>query len=568
MEALAHVPTRFHADPGADAGPDGPTGPVMVTALALPWGQTVALNWWGDTVAFDRGSVDTTGAPGRVKFLRDHTPAGSHLMGVVADWSDRADGLHAAVAIPREETADPETGRALRHMRSGLRDGVSVRVEWGDDGETVTPVPGTRGASHHQVHAGARIVELSSVVLPRFDDARVTGVAASAPEEPEEPDDDPEEPDEPEEEEMTDTATLPAAAADPDELARADAHRRTLAATVNGGPPARARAPRHVSFGAFAYAVAAGQVDAAERAQVANSLIAALVDETTGDIGGLVPDTWLRTVIQLVMGSMPTVDAFSRQSLPGTGMTVHIPVVTVLPSVTLQAGEKTAIGSGKLTTTPTAFPVETFAGGQDVSIQAITRSDPSYLTLLMQGFAVEMALTLEQAVSTALVAAAPAGPTWPATQADIADPFVDVAAAMLGTLGRTPDVAVLSTDTWAHMAKSKDSTGRYLFPALGAVNAPGTTDITSTTASVHGLTYYVAPKLPAATAIVGVREAFVTMIGAPIVLGPVDNVAMAGRDVGLATMAAFGATDTRGLSKITGTLPAPSAAAARSTSSK
>jgi HK97 family phage major capsid protein len=453
-------------------------------------------------------------------------------------------------------------------MRSGLRDGVSVRVEWGDDGETVTPVPGTRGASHHQVHAGARIVELSSVVLPRFDDARVTGVAASAPEEPEEPDDDPEEPDEPEEEEMTDTATLPAAAADPDELARADAHRRTLAATVNGGPPARARAPRHVSFGAFAYAVAAGQVDAAERAQVANSLIAALVDETTGDIGGLVPDTWLRTVIQLVMGSMPTVDAFSRQSLPGTGMTVHIPVVTVLPSVTLQAGEKTAIGSGKLTTTPTAFPVETFAGGQDVSIQAITRSDPSYLTLLMQGFAVEMALTLEQAVSTALVAAAPAGPTWPATQADIADPFVDVAAAMLGTLGRTPDVAVLSTDTWAHMAKSKDSTGRYLFPALGAVNAPGTTDITSTTASVHGLTYYVAPKLPAATAIVGVREAFVTMIGAPIVLGPVDNVAMAGRDVGLATMAAFGATDTRGLSKITGTLPAPSAAAARSTSSK
>jgi HK97 family phage major capsid protein len=560
--SLAHVPTRFELDAPAEGAE--PAGPVMVTALALPWGATVALNWFGDTVAFDRGSVDLSGDAGRVKFLRDHIAAGSHLMGVVTDWADRPDGLHAAVAIPREELADPETGRALRHMRSGLRDGVSVRVEWDDDGETVTPIPGSRFGTHHQVHAGARIVELSSVVLPRFDDARLTGVAASRdPDElpDDEPDDEPDDDelvDEPGEDTMTDTVT---ASVDPDELARADAHRRTLAATVNGGPPPARRGSRHPSVGAFAYAVAAGQVSADERAQVANTLAAALVDETTADIAGLVPDAWLRNVVQLVAANMPTVEAFSRLPLPDTGMTVHIPVVTVLPTIALQAAEKGQIASGKTTVVGTPYPVRTFAGGEDVSIQAITRSDPSYLSLLMNGYAVVMAQQIEAAVAAAVVAAAPAGPTWPAGQADMADPFVDVAAAMLGALGRMPDVAVVSTDTWAHMAKIKDTTGRYLFPTLGPVNAPGTSDITSTSGAVHGLTYYVSPALASSTAIVGVREAFVTMLGSPIVLGPVDNVAQAGRDVGLAVMGAFGATDTRGLSKITGTLPVPSAAA-------
>jgi len=570
MQALAHVPTLFHAelDPPVDDG-GGPTGPIVLTALALPWGRTVALNWWGDTVAFDRGAVDTSGAPGRVKFLRDHVPAGSHLMGVVTDWSDRVDGLHAAVAVPREELADPNTATALRHMRSGLRDGVSVRVEWGDD-ETVTAVPGARGAEHHQVHGGARIVELSSVVLPRWDDARVTAVAAAAADPPDpdpddpDPDDDDSDPDDPDEETMP-TDTVSATATDPDELARADAHRRTLSATVNGRPDPPRRA-RHPSFGAFAYAVAEGSVTGDERGAVGRSMAAALVDETTGDLTGLIPDAWIRTVIQVVQANMPTVEAFSRIALPDTGMTVHIPVVTVLPAVAAQATEKGAVASGKMTVGPVAYPVHTYAGGQDVSIQALLRSDPSYLTLLMQGFAVSMAQQLELAVAAAVVAAAPAGPVWPATQADMADPFIDAAAAMLAALGRMPEVAVVSADTWAHMAKVKDSTGRYLFPTLGPVNAAGTTDITTTTGSVHGLSYYVAAGLPAATAVVGVREAFVSMIGSPVVLGPVDNVAQAGRDVGIAVMAAFGATDTRGLAKITGTLPTPTAAANRSSS--
>jgi HK97 family phage major capsid protein len=551
----------------AAADLDGP--PVVITAVALPWDRTVPLNWWGDTVAFDQGSVDTSGDPARVPFLRDHVGAGTHLMGTVTGWSDRPDGLHAAAAVPRAELAEPETARALRQIRSGIRNGVSVRVEWSDENSTRTPINGSRYAEHHQVHAGARISELSSVVLPRFDDARVTGVAAAAltadtPPDPADDDDDdvdvdPTEeattqPDDPGEPDMTDTAT-----ADLDlEAARLATHRQVLAASVAGADRRPVvRDTRHL--GQFAWDLLRDGPGAARDAAM-RQLAAALTDEISSDVPGLVHDVWISTVTQIVASTSPTVQAFRRIPLPDTGMTVNLPVVRNMPPLGQQTTEKSAVASGKLDVTPATFPVNTYAGGQDISLATLMRSDPSYMTIVMAAWATEMAGQMEQFAATTIAAGATAGPNWPTGITDIADPFITVAGSLLTAIGRLPEVAVLAVDVWETMAKAKDTQGRYLFPSLGPVNAAGTVDATAASGSVRGLTYFVSNQLPAGTAVVGVPEAFTSLIGAPIMLGPVDNVAQAGRDVGVAVFAACGVVDQRGVYSITGTLPTPTAA--------
>jgi HK97 family phage major capsid protein len=535
--------------------PDGP--PIIVTAAALPWSVTVPLNMFGDTVSFDRGSVDLSGNPAHVPFLRDHAAAGSHLMGNIVQLDDRPDALHAAAAVPRAELAEPDTAQAIRHIAAGIRSGVSVRVEWDDANATRTQIAGNRFAEHHQVHTGARLVELSSVVLPRFHDARVTGLAAAELDDDGDqltlPDIDPTTTDT-EEDDMTDTATDQLDV----EAARLVAHRQVLAAAVNGTPRPAPTVQDRRTLGQFAWDTMRDGRGPVRDAAMAE-LRAALTDEVTSDVPGLTPQAWISTVTQIVAVSSPTVQAFRRIPLPDTGMTVNLPVVRNMPPFGQQTTEKGAVASGKLSVTPASFPVNTYAGGQDISLATLMRTDPAYMQVVMQAWAAEMAWQMEQFAATTVEGGATAGPTWPASQTDIADPFITVAGSMLTAIGRLPEVAVLAVDTWEVMAKAKDTQGRYLFPSLGPVNAAGTAEATSASGSVRGLTYYVSNQMPASTAVVGVPEAFTTLIGSPIVLGPVDNVAQAGRDIGVALFAACGIVDQRGVYKITGTLPTPTA---------
>lgn len=354
-----------------------------------------------------------------------------------------------------------------------------------------------------------------------------------------------------------------------DLAARTAAHRQTLAATVvparTSVPAAPARDAR--TMGQFAWETlrdGPGPVRDAAMEQ----LRAALTDELTSDVPGLTPAAWISTVTNIVAVTSPTVQAFRRIPLPDTGMTVNVPVVRNAPPLGQQTTEKSAVASGKLSVTPAALTVNTYAGGQDISLATLMRTDPAYMSIVMAAWAAELAGQMEQFAATTVAAGATAGPTWPTAIDDIADPFITVAGSLLTAVGRLPEVAVLAVDVWETMAKAKDSTGRYLFPSLGPVNAAGTAEITSASGSVRGLTYYVSNQMPAGHAVVGVTEAFATLIGTPIVLGPVDNVAQAGRDVGIAVFATCGVLDQRGVYSITGTLPTPTGAAAGAGSSR
>jgi len=559
MSETVETRTTFAVD-------DAPHGPIRITGLALPWDTTVRLNWWGDTVAFAPGSVDVAN-PRHVKHLLDHRlkPFGYGLEFESRDagaWGPA--GLYGTVAVPRDELADPDVDAAVRQMRNGVRDAWSVGVTLDDVEENYDK---STHHSHVTVIRGT-LLELSSVVIPRFADARIQTIAADAgagglealidaaigrrlagdqTTEPEDPDDD----DETEGDDVSEQTTDDTADAEASRLAQ---HRRATMRAV----PDRPISGRFPSFGAYARAkLEAGPAGLDESYE--RRVQAALVDTTTGDIPGLLPEAWLREVVDL-MGSMaPTISAFRSRPLPDTGMTVNVPQVTSRPMTGPVAQEKTDIPSGNTTITPGSFSVDTYAGGEDISIQALLRSDPSYFDEVMRLYVGQMAGAVNAAALDLIARGATAGPAWPAAATGINQAFVDSAVLILNALKRFPEVAILSSAAWAAMGGAVDGDGRPIFPNVGLWNPVGLVNITDGTGNVRGLTYYVDPSVNAgvAWAVVGVRDAFLSMLG-PVGTLTADVPAKLGRDVAVYRFASMGILDQTGLVRI-GAAPAAAA---------
>lgn len=320
--------------------------------------------------------------------------------------------------------------------------------------------------------------------------------------------------------------------------ARREAHTATLTATRPAGPAGRYR-----NFGEFTRAAATLTADPG----YVRAVFAALADQVTGDVPGLTPEAWIADVVDILGSVTPTVQAFSRRPLPATGMTVNIPVVKQYPDIGIQAAEKADIASRKVLIEPEAFPVKTFAGGQDISIQTLERTDPSYLSILMGLFTKEMGIQLETAVAAALAAGTTATSPW--DDAELNGSFIDAMAVVLDATLSLPTVAVMGVDCWKTLGKAKGTDGRPLFPGVSPVNPVGSFTLTETSGNVRGLNYWVSPLMSPKTCVIGIPDAFVTMQGAMGTLGA-DVPQKAGRDVAVYEFATYGVVDARGLVKM------------------
>jgi hypothetical protein len=230
--------------------------------------------------------------------------------------------------------------------------------------------------------------------------------------------------------------------------------------------------------------------------------------------------------------------------------------VTTRPTVAKQAAQGDGISTQKAVIGATSWTVDTYAGGQGMSMQTILRSEPDYLTEVMRLHTVEMALELEEAVVASVLAAADDVHTaveLSNTAIEYQDAFIDAAALILGSAGiqQLPTVAVLNVPMWVLLGKAKDSTGRPLFPGLNPMNPQGSFDITQGTGEVRSLRYFVSPKMATANAkaVVGVPDAFRTMIG-PIQTMQNDVPETLTQEHAVFQFAAFGKVDARGLALI------------------
>lgn len=328
-----------------------------------------------------------------------------------------------------------------------------------------------------------------------------------------------------------------------------------LASVPSGAPPARREpaqrqpvpqaAERFRSWGEYAAAVARGEVEAEQREAVDDASLTymieharAFVDVTTADVPGIVPPVWIRTIADTISASQPFIQAFSQLPLPDVGMTLTYPRITTRPLVGKQTTQKTEVSSRKTTISSNTANVATYGGGEDVSVQVLQRTDPSYLGLMLELYAEAMAIVTD----TDAIAAALAAFGAPVAIGTVGSGFnAKVAQVISGLLTASrlmPDVFVMGTDMWGAFAGAADADGRPLFPSSSPMNPIGQTSYTSTAGDMRGLTFVVDPNMTSTLGVIGNRVAFTSLLGAVQTLS-VDNASRLGRDYAVFRFASF-----------------------------
>jgi phage head maturation protease len=124
-------------------------------------------------------------------------------------------------------------------------------------------------------------------------------------------------------------------------------------------------------------------------------------DNTTGTAPGMVPTPQSTQIVNaLANADRGMIDALSRETLVGEGMTFEIPRVTAVPVVS-NVAENAPVTDSSLSATFLSVPVQSFKGRAISTVELIDRSRPEYLTALLQNLEFAYAkVTDEFAVGT------------------------------------------------------------------------------------------------------------------------------------------------------------------------
>jgi len=348
-----------------------------ITGRVVTWNETGSTS--AGLTTFKPESIATK----NVKLLLEHDR--TRPIGKVLSMTATEQGIDATFKIA-ETTAGND---ALVEAATGLRDGFSVGVK----------------VNAHDFVEGVLVVakgtldEVSLVSEPAIDSARVSQVAASeteADEEVESTDENSESLDEETEEtnpttegdEVSDTTETVATA----ETVEASKH-----------VPMAYTAPRSpivdkVSY--LQYSLKASVLHDEDARQYVKA-----ADNTTSTAPGMIPTPQSRTVINaLANADRGMIDALSREALSATGMTFELPKVTAVPTVA-NIAENAAITESNLSATYISVPVNSFKGRAISTIELIDRSDPSYLTALLQNLEFAYAKVTDEFATGTIVAA-------------------------------------------------------------------------------------------------------------------------------------------------------------------
>lgn len=348
---------------------DGVEQSRTIRGMAVPWGQVGVVSD-GRKVRFHPGSLPSDAAP--IVTLGHNGPA----IGVARNNVDDGTGMRTTVKVSRV----PDGDNALVLAADGVLGMFSVGAEptqFDFDAEGVL-----------NVHA-ADWQHLALLPFGAFTDARVDSVAASPP--------------------QGDTPM-------PTEAVIADAPAVEVAAAAPQ-PPASIpitttpRPTQPLTLHAVASLIAQANRGEISGEAVKATIQAALANVTTTNVGAVVQPAYRAEINGLIDHGSPFTAALSQSPLPAAGMAIEYPEWVTLPTTGIQATEKTAITSTAVTMTMKSAPVVTIAGGNDLSLQSIERSSPSFLEAYIKAASVDWARKAEAyAVSRILAGAVAATP--------------------------------------------------------------------------------------------------------------------------------------------------------------
>lgn len=129
-----------------------------------------------------------------------------------------------------------------------------------------------------------------------------------------------------------------------------------------------------------------GEIDGtAARAQIQ----AALASVSSSNVGAVVPPAYRAELTAIIDHGTPLLTMLAGTPLPPNGMALEFPQWLVAPTTGVQAVEKTAITSTAATMSLKSAPVITIVGGNDLSLQSVERSSPSFLDAYLRAMAVD-----------------------------------------------------------------------------------------------------------------------------------------------------------------------------------
>lgn len=452
--------------------PDAPGQGRRVEGLAVPWGaEATGTPEYGDLAeTFDRSAfADVIAAGRRVPLLDRHD---GDVVGM-AEVFAADDGLRYRGHLLAD---DPAADAYARRVAAGA-DGVSIEFRPGRVRRTA------RGVVHLQV---ARLAAIAGAYAPALAGAQVALRRATDMTEPRTPDPEPE----------------PEPAPTPPPVTRQEVEgmvsrqvadvRRLIA---EGGS---LHVPTGLVFRSLQEAwraVDAHRDDTAHRDWYAR----ALVDITTADIPGLMDGNVQGQVRGILDPGRPGITAFGREGLGDGGMSVDWPYFsgTLEGLVGLQATEKGDIVSGEVPISKASTPIRTYAGGADISYQALRRSSPSFLEAWSRIMLAAYAVITDRVFVDAVEAAALGDQaiTWgTATEAQVRAAVFGASVKVQQATGRPAEFVLAAADTFGVI-------GGALVP-VNPTNANGTANAATLAPVLSGLPVRFDPNVDAGTAIV------------------------------------------------------------------
>jgi len=434
-----------------------------ISGKIVPLGTGEVGNTNLGAYTFEAGSIEIAD-PSKIRLLSQHSM--QKPIGKMISAETRPDGIYAVFRLSRS-TAGSD---ALIMAQEGLVTGLSIGAE------IISSKPSRDG---HTVVSAAKLKEVSLVTEPAFKSAQVLEIAAEEVI--------------PAEETNTESETVveetTPVEATPVEAAAVEAARPTISAMAYSKPRLDFSATKHLEM----------SIQAAMGSEDARQYLAAAADTT--DNAGLVPTRQLSTVINgLANSTRSNIDAVSRGNLPDAGLQFQIPKITQMPGVTVEA-EGGTIEDVDQNAAFITVDVKKYAGQQTFSVELLDRSNPIFVTELMNNLAAQYAKVTDTAVNAALITGASLDATTVATYPTASELLGIVARGAASVYNGTQGFArniIMNTSQWSNVMTLNDG-GRPIYNAQVPQNAGGVVAPTSVRGNVAGLDLFVTANTASTT---------------------------------------------------------------------
>jgi hypothetical protein len=465
------------------AAPDG-TPSRTITGIAAPY-NVIATVSDGTEIMLSPGALPVDG-PNPKLFVGHQS---DKAIGTVIAREDTPDGMLFQARVAKTVLGEESLQLALENVYDQVSVGIS-------------PLEFSYNEAGVMLIEKAAWTELSLVSHGAFGaSASITQVAASIHQNPDETDNNPDNPEVEETEEMQPAVTpeVVEAAAIPTSPIFAAAKREFVLPSAG-----EFMAAYHIGGDTFKNMNAAvAEYSASKR----TALQAAAGDVLTTDTPGLLPVPVLGPLVQDLNFLRPVAEAVGMRAYPDSGQskTFVRPTITTHTSVA-STSELSAASATTMVIASNSISKTTLAGQVTLSVQDIDFTSPAAMQLILNDLMGEYMIASDNLVADNLLTAATSSGVWDLSVADLLKSVYDSAVDISNGRNWTPTHMLVSPDVWGQLGQLADTTGRPVFPFIGAgltgQNALGNASAASWNGNPLGLQLVVDSNFSAKTMII------------------------------------------------------------------